>query len=118
VAAAMATREALWLRNLLSSLGIDGGAVPTREDSQACLALFNNPEATERTKHVNAAYNMVRNYVSNGDVTFSFLPSAEMPADGLTKALPGPAFKAFRDVAGVWPDLGTAAGALEPDPAF
>jgi len=40
-----------------------------------------------------------------------------MPEDGLTKALPGPALKAIRDVAGVRPDLGTAAGALEPDPA-
>jgi len=40
-----------------------------------------------------------------------------MPANGLTKALLGPAFKTFRDAAGVGPDLGTAAEALEPDPA-
>jgi len=39
-----------------------------------------------------------------------------MPADGVTKALPGPAFKAFRDAGGVGPDLGTAAGALDSDP--
>jgi len=39
-----------------------------------------------------------------------------MPADGLTKALPEPAFKAYRDAAGVGPDLDAAAGALEPDP--
>ena len=117
VAAAMATKEALWLRKLLSALGVDGGAVPMGEDNQACLALVNNPEATGRTKHVDVAYHMVRDYVARGDVTFYFLPSAEMPADGLTKALPGPAFKAFRDAAGVGPDLGVAAGALEPDPA-
>jgi len=115
VAAAMATKEALWLRKLLSALGVDGGAVPMGEDNQACLALVNNPEATGRTKHVDVAYHMVRDYVARGDVTFYFLPSAEMPADGLTKALPGPAFKAFRDAAGVGPDLGVAAGALEPD---
>jgi len=114
----MATKEALWLRKLLSALGVDGGAVPMGEDNQACLALVNNPEATGRTKHVDVAYQMVRDYVARGDVTFNFLPSAEMPADGLTKALPGPAFKAFRDAAGVGPDLGVAAGALEPDPAF
>jgi len=117
VAAAMATKEALWLRKLLSALGVDGGAVPMGEDNQACRALASNPEATGRTKHVDVAYHMVREYVARGDVKCYFLPSAEMPADGLTKALPGPAFKAFRHAAGVGPDLGTAAGALEPDPA-
>jgi len=117
VASAMATKEALWLHKLLSALGVDGGAVPMGEDNQACLALVNNPEATGRTKHVDVAYHMVRDYVARGDVTFFFLPSAEMPADGLTKALPGPAFRAFRDAAGAGPDLGAAAGALEPNPA-
>jgi len=52
VAAAMATKEALWLRKLLSELGVDGHAVPMGEDNQACLALVRNPEATGRTKHV------------------------------------------------------------------
>ena len=87
------------------------------EDNQACLALFNNPEETGHTKHADVAYHMVHDYVARGDVTFYFLPSAEMPADGLTKALPGPAFKAFRDAAGVAPDMALSAGALEPDPA-
>jgi len=117
VAAAVATKEALRLRKLLSALGVDGGAVSMGEDNQACLALVNNPEATGRTKHVDVAYHMVRDYVARGDVTFYFLPSVEMPADGLLNAMPGPAFKAFRDTAGVGPDLGVAAGALEPDPA-
>jgi len=87
------------------------------EDNQACLALVNNPEATGRTEQGDLAYHVVREYVARGDVTFYFLPGAEMPADGLTKALPGPAFRAFRDAAGVGPDLGMAAGAREPDPA-
>jgi len=34
VAAAMATKEALWLRKLLLALGVDGGAVPMEEDNQ------------------------------------------------------------------------------------
>jgi len=55
VAAAMATKEALWLRKLLPALGVDGGAVAMGEDNQSCLALVNNPEATGRTKHVDVA---------------------------------------------------------------
>jgi len=70
VAAALATKEALWLRKLLSALGVDGGAVPMGEDNQAFLALVNNPEATGRTKHVDVAYHMVRDYVARGEVTF------------------------------------------------
>jgi len=66
------------------------------EDNQSCLALVNNPEATGRTNHVDVAYHMVRDYKARGDVAFYFLPSAGMPADGLTKPLPSPAFTAFR----------------------
>jgi len=117
VAAAMANKEALWLRKLLSALGVDGGAVPMGKYNQACLALVNNPEATGRTKHVDVAYHIVRDYVARGDVTVYFLPSAEIAAGVLTTALPGPAFKAFRDAAGLGPDLGTAAGARQTDQA-
>ena len=54
------------------------------------------------------AYHMVRDYQTRGDVAFYFLPSAEMPADGLTKPLASPAFTAFRDAIGVGPELGGA----------
>ena len=116
VAAAMATKEALWLRKLLSALGVDGGAVPMGEDNQACLALVNNPEATGRTKHVDVAYHMVRDYVARGEVTFYFLPSVDMPADGLTKPLPAPAFILFRRFIGVGSDLGTLGLGATPAP--
>jgi len=108
VAAALATKEALWLRKLLGVLCVDGQAVPMGEDNQSCLALIKSTEATGRTKHVDVAYHMVRDYQTRGDVAFCFLPSAEMPADGLTKPLPLPAFTAFRDAIGVGPDLSGA----------
>jgi len=62
VAAAMATKEAPWLHKLLGVLGVDDQADPMEEDNQSCLALINNPEATGRTKHVEVAYHMVRDY--------------------------------------------------------
>jgi len=105
VAAAMATKEALWLGKLLGVLGVDGQAVPMGEYNQPCLALINNPEATGRTKLVDVVYHMVREYQTREEVAFYFLPSAEMPADGHTKPLPSPAFTAFRDAIGVGPVL-------------
>jgi len=90
VAAAMATREALWLRKLLSALGVVGGVVPNAEVSQSCPALVNN---------------------------LHLLPNADMPADGLTKSLPSPAFTAFRAAFGVGEHPGAAArGARLCDP--
>jgi len=117
VAAAMATKEALWLRKLLSALGGVGAAVPMGVDNQSCLALVNNLKATGRTKHVDVAYHMVRDYQARGDRAFYFLPSVEMPADGLTKPLPSPAFTAFRAAVRVDEDLGAVAqGAKLGDP--
>jgi len=113
VAAAMATKEALWLRKLLSALRGDGRAVPMGGDNQLFLALVNNPEATGQTKHVDVAYHMVRDYQARRDVAFYFLPSDELPADGLTKPLPSPAFTAFRAAVGVGDDLGAVAQGAE-----
>ena len=113
MAAAMATEKALWLRKLLLALVGDGGAVPMGEDNQSFLALVNNPEATGRTKHVDVAYHMVRDYQARGDVAFYFLSSAEMPADGLTKPLPSHSFTAFRAAVGVREDLGAVARGAE-----
>jgi len=62
LAAAMVTKDALWQRKLLSALAVDRGAVAMVEDNQSCLALVNYPEATGRTKHVDVAYHMVRDY--------------------------------------------------------
>jgi len=68
-AAAMATKEALWLRKLLSALGLDGGSVLMGEDNQAFLSLVNNPEATGRTKHVDVAHHIVRDYCGINNVS-------------------------------------------------
>jgi len=73
------------------------------------VALVNSPEATGHSKDVDFAYLMVRDYVARDEVAFYFLPSADMPADGLTKPLPSPAFTSFRDAIGVGADLGLTA---------
>jgi len=116
VAAAMATKQALWLRKLLSALIVEVGAVPMGEDKQACLALVNNPEATGRTKHVDVVYHMVRDNVARGEVVFNFFLSVDMPADGLTKPLPAPAFVLLRRVICVGADLGNAGLGATPAP--
>ena len=80
----------------------------TGRDNESFLTLVNNPEATGPTMHVDVAYHMVRDYPARGDVAFYFLPSADMPADWLTKPLPSPTLTAFRAAVGVGEDLGAA----------
>jgi len=51
---------------------------------------------------------MVHDYEARGEVAFYFLPSAEMPADGLTKLLPTPASTTVRAAIGVAADFSAA----------
>jgi len=114
VAAAAATREALWVRKLMVDLGQPATTVNMAEDNQTCLSLIANPETTRKAKHIDIAHHMVRERVEIGEVKLAYTPGAEVLADGLTKALPGPAFKSFRSRLGV---STTEAPTPEDDPA-
>jgi len=101
LAAAAATKEALWYRKLLADLGEARTTIAIGEDNQACLAMLTNPEGTGRAKHIDIAHHMVRDRVARGEVSFHYTPTAEMAADGLTKPLPAAAFTTFRSRLGV-----------------
>ena len=96
IAAAAATREALWLKKLMGDLGEPDRPVPMAEDNLDFLSLISNPEGTGRAKHIDTAHHLVRERAAMGDVKFFHRPGAEMVADGLTKALAGPAMAEFR----------------------
>ncbi|KAJ9525482.1 hypothetical protein QJQ45_003113 [Haematococcus lacustris] len=91
-AAADATREALFLRKLLHELCAVTGPVPILCDSQGAVALVKNPVESQRSKHIAVMHHMARERVWRGEVEFSYCPTADMVADALTKALPGPKF--------------------------
>jgi len=109
-AAAAATREALWVRKLMVDLGQPAAPIDMAEDNQACISLIANPETTGRAKHIDIAHHMVRERVAMGEVKFTYTPGAEVLADGMTKALPTPAFDTFRSRMGVGSTGDGAAG--------
>lgn len=92
MAAAAATKEALWPRKLLPDLGIGTAGTPVEiwGDNQACLKLLGNPISSERSKHIDVIYHFARERALRGEVAFSYLPTNEMVADCLTKAVPEP----------------------------
>lgn len=81
-------REALWLRGLYHELQRPiQGPTPLKGDNQGAIDTAYNPKHHSRTKHTLLKYQGIRESVTEGNITISYMPTEEMPADGLTKAL-------------------------------
>jgi len=85
---AVATSELVWLKSLLTSLGV----FPTQVmklfyDSQEAIHIAKNPVFHERTKHIEIDCHFVQERLVNHDLVLSYLPSRQQPADIFTKAL-------------------------------
>lgn len=96
-----ATKEAVWLKNLLNQLlrpdDSDPKATVIFGDNQGAIALAKNAQFHARTKHIDIAHHFVREKVNDGTVDMRFVPTDKQMADGLTKALYLNKFVAFRD---------------------
>ena len=88
VAAVAAGQEILWLRNLFMELGfpVDSG-LPLCIDDQSALSVAKNPEHHGRMKHLDLRFYWLRGTVHSGLITLRYVPTAEMPADVMTKPL-------------------------------
>lgn len=101
-AAGEAVREALWWRKLLPQLGVEVvGGISIKGDNQSTLAVLSNPISSERTKHIDVLHHFARERAELGEVSFSYISTKEMVADGFTKALGVAQFKWFREALSV-----------------
>ena len=83
-----AAKEAVWLRTFFEEIQRQlSGPLSLLGDNQGSIALGKNPEFHKRTKHMKRRYHFVREAVDTGDVSLDFIPTQEMVADVLTKAL-------------------------------
>jgi cell wall-associated NlpC family hydrolase len=89
MAAASATKEALWLRGLLAELGLPYQTIQIYADNQGAMQLVKNPIVSARSKHIDVRYHFVREHVAKEEVAFHYISTNEMKADSLTKALSG-----------------------------
>lgn len=101
MAAAYATKEALWLRTLLSELGLEIGAIGINADSQSAIKLLKNPVFSMRSKHIDVIYHFAREHVTRKDIVFKYISTDKMVADALTKPLPSTKFNYCRSMMGI-----------------
>jgi hypothetical protein len=88
VAACFGGREIMWLRNLLNELGFNlNGSSCLQVDNQLAISVAKNPQHHGRMKHLDLTFYWLRDAVEVGKIAVGYIPTAEMPADLLTKAL-------------------------------
>jgi hypothetical protein len=96
IAATHASKEALWLRSLLSQL-FEPTHTPTTLflDNQSAITLTKDHQYHARTKHIDIRFHFIRWIVEEGKISLVYCPTNSMVADSLTKALPSAKVKHF-----------------------
>jgi hypothetical protein len=104
VAAVSAGQESIWMSQFLAELGYNtSGAAPLLMDNQSAIQVARNPEHHRRMKHLDLRYFWLRNKVVKGHLAPRYIPTAEMAADILTKALARVKVETVREQLGLFP---------------
>ena len=91
MAVSHATREAVWLRNLLHELGLLLEQ-PTliNVDNQGAIDFAKSQTFHGRSKHIDIRHHFIRERISSHEIEVTHCASEDNLADVLTKALPFP----------------------------
>ena len=88
IAAAHATKEAMWLRTFVGELMMPLSTLTTIFcDNQVAIALSKGSQYHARTKHIDIRFHFIREAVENSLITLVYCPTKTMTADLLTKPL-------------------------------
>ena len=88
IAAHAVTKELQWTINMLQELGFSLPITPIlHQDNMSTIQIFHQPGNSGKTKHISLRYNIVRELCANGTIKVQYLPTEEMIADILTKAV-------------------------------
>ncbi|KAJ1039061.1 hypothetical protein NDA10_002095 [Ustilago hordei] len=87
IAATEATREVLFLKQLLRSIGIATGTPTVYSDNTGCIQVSKDPAQHWKLKHIDTKYHFVRNNVQEGRVQIKYVDTTRNLADVLTKPI-------------------------------
>ena len=83
-----AGRDMIWIRNLLSDIGIRVRKVPTiGTDSRNAISAAESSQTNMSTRHTNVRFKWVKEKISLGELILNWVDTTQMIADGLTKTL-------------------------------
>ena len=89
--------ELIWTRSFLIGQGLELGPVRTWQYNKSTILLASRGKnSSPRTKHVAVRYFFPKDRIDQGELSLSYLPTAEMVADILTKPLQGEHFRRLR----------------------
>jgi hypothetical protein len=90
VAASVACKQAIHAENIIGFLGFSCIKPYTMyTDSTACLSIATNSERLGNVRHLSIRYNLIRCYVTIGEISMVYCVTEEMVADLLTKIVSG-----------------------------
>ena len=91
------TDATLQQRRFMTGQGYVVGPTTTMQDNKSTMIMVQKgPGATKRSKHINVRYFYIKERVDAGDIVLEYVPTADMIADALTKALHGTLFRRLR----------------------
>jgi hypothetical protein len=102
MAISQCTREAIWLRQLMSDVGLEQKkATLIMCDNQGAIALMKNPIHHSRSKHIDIQHHFIREKVEVEVIEMKYISTERMVADVLTKALAKPRHEVLRKEMGL-----------------
>ncbi|KAG8479822.1 hypothetical protein CXB51_029312 [Gossypium anomalum] len=87
MAVTKAVKDAIWLNGLLEDLGVVQSHISLYCDSQSAIHLAKNQVYHSRTKHIDVRYHFVREVFEKGKILLQKIPTADNPADMMTKVV-------------------------------
>jgi len=97
-------KETVWLRRLVDGLKVVprmGKPTTMYLDNQAAMAMSHSHAVNRRNKHIDVRYHYNRQAVEDGIVELHYIPTEEMIADMMTKALGRVKLQKFRSDVGL-----------------
>ena len=102
VAAVEATKEIVWIRNILEDLQEkQENSTPLLIDNNSAIKPAKNPRFHDRTKHINTKYHLIRHHVEAKTVHLRHCSTNDQVADIFAKALGRDKFERFRNMLGL-----------------
>ena len=94
-------KQLVWIKNLMTELGIYLAPIPLFGDNQGSIFLRSNPVQKKCIKHIDLHYHFICDVITSKQVELFFIKGANNPADMFTKNLGRIKFLKFREQLGL-----------------